>query len=140
MSDKENQNFFSLLHEFMSIMELPEFQEIDRRLSKLQLTTSHPSPTPTLITTQQFILTLLTHLTFVNENSYTKIRNALYKSLPKIKELIHKHTLTKKKLISILKHDEVRDMMSYFKYESGEEMLVYQLLDTIDDVLSTTPT
>ena len=137
MNKKKRHNFYTMLQEFMNLMELPEFQEVDRRLSKLQSKHNNEinGDNQKILTTEQFILILLSNLDFVSNESYMRIRHTLYEALPKIKELIDKYSLTKQKLINVLRHNTIKHNLSYFRYESGEDFLVYQLLDSMDLIL-----
>jgi len=129
-------NFKSLLEQYLNFLNSPVFKELDKRLMKVE--SNNTSDDNTLLTTQQFIATILNQLDFLSDSSYQKVRKALLENSSRIKSMIELHQITKTKLNEILSRSNIKvwNIFSFLKYESGEELLILQLLDLIEDYCS----
>ena len=116
------------------------FKEVDRRLSELVTDNGQQNSTDTDIfhSIEEFILYILNHLSYLPDESYEKVRLALYGNIDVISEIVNKG-LRKSQLKEWLKSDnDVLLLIEYLNYQAEEQLIIKQLLHLLLNKLNGT--
>jgi hypothetical protein len=141
MSNRKKSSLFTeMLNEYLQLMNSDIFKEVDRRLSELVTDNGQQNSTDTDIfhSTEEFILYILNHLSYLPDESYEKVRLALYGNIDVISEIVSKG-LRKSQLKEWLKSDnDVLLLIEYLNYQAEEQLIIKQLLHLLLNKLNGT--
>jgi hypothetical protein len=141
MSNKKKSSLFTeMLNEYLQLMNSDIFKEVDRRLSELVIDNGQQNTTntDTFHSTEEFILYILNHLSYLPDESYEKVRLALYGNIDVISEVVSKG-LRKSQLKEWLKSDnDVLLLIEYLNYQAEEQLIIKQLLHLLLNKLNGT--
>jgi len=141
MSNRKKSSLFTeMLNEYLQLMNSDIFKEVDRRLSELVTDNGQQNSTDTDIfhSIEEFILYILNHLSYLPDESYEKVRLALYGNIDVISEIVNKG-LRKSQLMEWLKSDnDVLLLIEYLNYQAEEQLIIKQLLHLLLNKLNGT--
>ena len=141
MSNRKKSSLFTeMLNEYLQLMNSDIFKEVDRRLSELVTDNGQQNSTDTDIfhSIEEFILYILNHLSYLPDESYEKVRLALYGNIDVISEIVNKG-LRKSQLKEWLKSDnDVLLLIEYLNYQAEEQLIIKQLLHLLLNKLNGT--